>query len=560
MSSIISVANLSKTYGSGFKALNNVNLDIKPGEIFALLGPNGAGKTTLISIICGIANPSEGKVLVGGENIQTSYRKARSLIGLVPQELHTDAFESVWATVSFSRGLFGKPKNPAHIEKVLKDLSLWDKKDSKIITLSGGMKRRVMIAKALSHEPQILFLDEPTAGVDVELRKGMWEVVRTLQQSGVTIILTTHYIEEAEEMADRIGVINKGEIVLVEDKATLMQKLGKKRLTLHLQRQARCAAGEPWPLRARPLRWRRDAGLRLRHQGRAYRHHQPARRPPHRRHPLQRSRHDPIVARGHLRRPREGVMNYRAVRAIYLFEMARTWRTLLQSIVSPVVSTSLYFVVFGAAIGSRISQVEGVSYGTFIVPGLIMLSVLTQSIANASFGIYFPKFTGTIYEILSAPISYFEIVLGYVGAAATKSIILGLIILATAGLFVPLHIHHPVWMLAFLVLTAVTFSLFGFIIGIWADGFEKLQMIPMLVVTPLTFLGGSFYSIDMLPSAWRTVALLNPVVYLISGFRWSFYEIADVSVSVSVGMTTAFLMICLVLIWWIFRTGYRLKN
>src|SRR4051812_31433849 len=235
MSSIISVANLSKTYGSGFKALKNVNLDIKRGEIFALLGPNGAGKTTLISIICGIANTSEGKVLVGGENIQTSYRKARSLIGLVPQELHTDAFESVWATVSFSRGLFGKPKNPDHIEKVLKDLSLWDKKDSKIITLSGGMKRRVMIAKALSQEPQILFLDEPPAGVDVELRKGMWEVVRTLQQSGVTIILTTHYIEEAEEMADRIGVINKGEIVLVENKASLIQKLGKKELKLHLQ-------------------------------------------------------------------------------------------------------------------------------------------------------------------------------------------------------------------------------------------------------------------------------------------------------------------------------------
>lgn len=235
MSSIISVANLSKTYGSGFTALKNVNLDIKRGEIFALLGPNGAGKTTLISIICGIANASEGRVLVGSEDIRTSFRKARSLIGLVPQELHTDSFESVWATVSFSRGLFGKPKNPAHIEKVLKDLSLWDKKDNKIITLSGGMKRRVMIAKALSHEPQILFLDEPTAGVDVELRKGMWEVVRTLQQSGVTIILTTHYIEEAEEMADRIGVINKGEIVLIEDKTTLMQKLGKKRLTLHLQ-------------------------------------------------------------------------------------------------------------------------------------------------------------------------------------------------------------------------------------------------------------------------------------------------------------------------------------
>jgi ABC-2 type transport system ATP-binding protein len=235
MTPIISVSNLSKTYGSGFKALNNINLDIVKGEIFALLGPNGAGKTTLISIICGIANPSQGKISVNGHDIATDYRAARSLIGLVPQELHTDAFETVWATVSFSRGLFGKPKNPAHIEKVLKDLSLWDKKDNKIVTLSGGMKRRVMIAKALSHEPQILFLDEPTAGVDVELRKGMWEVVRTLQAAGVTIILTTHYIEEAEEMADRIGVINKGEIVLIENKASLMQKLGKKQLTLHLQ-------------------------------------------------------------------------------------------------------------------------------------------------------------------------------------------------------------------------------------------------------------------------------------------------------------------------------------
>src|SRR3954453_20376576 len=234
-SPIISVSNLSKTYGSGFKALNGINLDINKGEIFALLGPNGAGKTTLIRMICGIANLSEGRVMVNGYDINRDYRAARSLIGLVAQELHTDAFESVWATVSFSRGLFGKPKNPAHIEKVLKDLSLWDKKDAKIVTLSGGMKRRVMIAKALSHEPQILFLDEPTAGVDVELRKGMWEVVRTLQASGVTIILTTHYIDEAEQMADRVGVIRKGEIILVEEKAKLMRKLGRKQLPLHLQ-------------------------------------------------------------------------------------------------------------------------------------------------------------------------------------------------------------------------------------------------------------------------------------------------------------------------------------
>jgi ABC-2 type transport system permease protein len=253
-------------------------------------------------------------------------------------------------------------------------------------------------------------------------------------------------------------------------------------------------------------------------------------------------------------------MNLRAVQAIYVFEMARTARTLLQSIVSPVISTSLYFVVFGAAIGSRITEIGGVSYGAFIVPGLIMLMLLTHSVSNASFGIYFPRFTGTIYEILSAPISAFEIVLGYVGAAATKSIILGLIILATAALFVDIRIAHPVWMLAFLVLTAVTFSLLGFIIGIWAEGFEKLQVVPLLVITPLTFLGGTFYSIDVLPPFWQTVSLFNPVVYLVSGFRWSFYEVADVHVGVSLGMTLLFLTICLGAIWWIFKTGYRLKN
>jgi ABC-2 type transport system permease protein len=252
-------------------------------------------------------------------------------------------------------------------------------------------------------------------------------------------------------------------------------------------------------------------------------------------------------------------MNLHAVRSIYAFEMARTRRTLMQSIISPVISTSLYFVVFGAAIGSRIQQIGGISYGSFIVPGLIMLSLLTQSIANATFGIYFPKFTGTIYELLSAPVSYFEIVLSYVGAAATKSIVLGLIILATAGLFVPLHIEHPVWMLVFLLLTAVTFSLLGFIIGIWADGFEKLQLIPMLIVMPLTFLGGPFYSISMLPPVWQKLSLLNPSVYLISGFRWSFFDKAEMDVGISFSVTLAFFAVSLAAATWIMRTGWRLK-
>ena len=472
MPPIISISNLSKTYASGFEALKRIDLDIDKGEIFALLGPNGAGKTTLISIVCGIVTPSTGTVTVGGHDILSDYRAARSLIGLVPQELHTDAFESVWATVTFSRGLFGLPPDPGHVEKVLRSLSLWDKKDSTIMTLSGGMKRRVLIAKALAHEPQVLFLDEPTAGVDVELRKDMWNVVRALRASGVTIILTTHYIEEAEEMADRIGVINKGEIILVERKAELMQKLGKKELTLQLHdaldaipadlarhKLTLAPSGKELIYTYDTQGERTGITALLDDLARAnirFRDLQTT----------QSSLEDIFV--GLVRK----TMNVRAIRSIYVFEMARTARTLFQSIVSPVVSTSLYFIVFGAAIGTRIQEIEGVSYGAFIVPGLIMLMILTQSTANASFGIYFPKFTGTIFEILSAPVSFIEIVIGYVGAAATKSIILGLIILATAWMFVPLRIDHPTFMLLFLVLTAVTFSLLGFIIGIWADGFR----------------------------------------------------------------------------------------
>ncbi|PCJ46513.1 MAG: hypothetical protein COA74_13530 [Gammaproteobacteria bacterium] len=507
MQSIISINNLSKTYDSGFHALDSINLQIQKGEIFALLGPNGAGKTTLISIICGIVNPGSGQVLVDGNDIISDFRAARSKIGLVPQELTTEAFESVFATVTFSRGLFGKSANPAYIEKILRQLSLWDKRDSRMMDLSGGMKRRVMIAKALSHEPEILFMDEPSAGVDVELRRDMWNMIRDLRDGGTTIILTTHYIEEAEEMADRIGIISQGKIILIEEKKLLMQKLGKRQLTLVLQT----------PIDSIPEQLSHLA-LELMKDG-----------------------HE-LLYSFDTQSEDSGIAN------------------LMQSVASPVLSTSLYFVVFSSAIGSRMGDIDGVSYGAFIIPGLVMLTLLSESISNASFGIFFPKYSGTIYEILSAPISSVEIVIGYVGAAATKSIVLGFLILITARFFVDYEIAHPFWMTAFLVLTAVTFSLFGFIIGIWSDNWQKLQVIPLMVVTPLAFLGGSFYSISMLPPIWQTITLFNPVVYLISGFRWSFYGTADVDIGMSVGMTLLFMSLCLVIIWWIFKTGYRLRQ
>ena len=333
---------------------------------------------------------------------------------------------------------------------MLRDLSLWDKKDSKIMTLSGGMKRRVMIAKALSHEPTILFLDEPTAGVDVELRRDMWQMVRGLRERGVTIILTTHYIEEAEEMADRIGVINKGELVVVEEKTALMRKLGKKQLTLHLHHPLAAIPPRARRPAARAREGRQRTGLHLRHAGGRNRHRHAAAEAQRTGHRVQGPAHRGELARGHLREPREiTAMNLHAIRAIYTFEMSRTFRTIFQSIATPVITTSLYFVVFGSAIGSRMVSIDGVSYGAFIVPGLIMLTVLTESLNNASFGIYMPKFAGTIYEMLSAPISFVEVLAGYVGAAATKSVMLGSIILVTARLFVPFEIQHPIAMFGF---------------------------------------------------------------------------------------------------------------
>ncbi len=381
MASIVSIQGVAKTYDSGVEALGKVDLEIQRGEIFALLGPNGAGKTTLINIVCGIVTMSQGRVIADGHDIVTDFRGARSKIGLVPQELSTDAFESVWSTVTFSRGLFGKRKNPAHVEKVLRELSLWDKRDAKIMTLSGGMKRRVLIAKALSHEPTILFLDEPTAGVDVELRHDMWNMVRELRANGVTIILTTHYIEEAEEMADRIGVIAKGRLVVVEDKHTLMRRLGKRQLSLVLQH----------PLERIPESIARPE-LELARDGTVLTYTFDIQGDQTGIAPLLKQLGELGIDFKDLHSRETSLeeifvdlvdggkrVNLPAIRAIYRFEMARAFRTWMQSILSPVLSTSLYFVVFGSAIGSRMGTVEGVDYGSFIIPGLVMLSLLGES-------------------------------------------------------------------------------------------------------------------------------------------------------------------------------------
>ncbi len=527
--SILSISAVTKRYRSGLVALDNVSLAIDEGEIFALLGPNGAGKTTLISIVCGIVT------MTSGPDPRRWTRHFKRLphrtrkIGSRSQEIALDIFATVWNTVCFTRGLFGQRADPAYIERLLRDLSLWEKRNIRVVELSGGMKRRVMIAKALSHEPRVLFLDEPTAGVDVTLRRDMWALVRTLRTKGVTVILTTHYIEEAEEMADRIGVINGGKIVLVEETAKLMQKLGKRRLTLVLQLPMETIPAElsDWALELQ------DNGTRLSYSFDA---NAEAIGIPQLLNRLGELHIDFKISKPHAAPSKTSSSSYWRTRHEIAVRDQPHWDVddishrdgshapdhLAERGHAGDYDGAL-FIVFGSAIGSRIQKVGGVRYGAFIVPGLIMLSLLTQSISNASIGIYFPKFTKTIFEILSAPLSPLEAVLAYVAAAATKSIAIGLIILATATFFVPVHILHPASMVAFMLLTAVAFSLFGFIIGIWAQNFEQLAIIPALLITPLTFLGGAFYSIDMLPQPWRAISLFNPVVYLVSGFRWSFY-------------------------------------
>ena len=564
MPAIVPVEGLRKTYASGFEALKGIDLAIEEGEILALLGPNGAGKTTLISAICGITVPTAGRIPVGGHDVVTDYRRSRAAGRPRAAGGHPRAVREGLNTVRFSRGLFGKPRDDAYIERILRQLSLWDKRDTPTRELSGGMKRRVLIAKALAHEPRVLFLDEPTAGVDVELRKSMWEIVDELRAAGTTIILTTHYIEEAEAIADRIAVINDGRILLVEDKAKLMQRMGQKQLTIELQ----SPVGEV-PARLAPYGLvRGEDGLSLTY---AYDRSaertgivsllgRPLARPGSRcatcRPSRSRSRTSSSTSCG----TRSGGMNWRAIRAIYVYEMSRTFRTLLQSLIAPVISTSLYFVVFGTAIGSRIQEVEGVE-----------LRRLHRARAHHADGADAVDLERLVRHLL--PEVHRHDLRAPLGADVVPRDRHRL--RRRGGDQVvpdrPRHLRHreplrgaargaPVAMLAFLALTCLSFSLFGFIVGIWAKNFEQLQLVPLLIVSPLVFLGGAFYSISMLPPVWQKITLFNPVVYLISGFRWSFFGTADVSLGVSLAAIAFFSLVCLAIIWWIFRTGYRVRT
>ena len=564
MPPMISIAAVTKRYKSGLVALDAVDLDIARGEIFALLGPNGAGKTTLIGVVCGTVSMTSGQVLIDGHDVVRDYRAARSIVGLVPQEIALDIFTTVRRAATFSRGLFGRPPDPAYIEQLLRDLSLWDKRDTRIVELSGGMKRRVMIAKALSHEPDVLFLDEPTAGVDVNLRRDMWALVRRLRSEGVTVILTTHYIEEAEEMADRVGVINNGRIVLVDEKAALMRKLGKRRLTLALQKPLPALPKElaGWPLeleddgRASPIASTRGRGHRRADAS------APAERDRRR---FQGSRHQHDHARGHFRR--SGGARGVTVRGGQ--PQRRLGDLPLRNAAHPAHDSAERRDAgdHHRALFHRVRRGDRRAHPRSERGQLRRVHRAGPHDALASHAKHLQRLDRHLLPQIHRPDLRAPLGadvrdrggLRLCRRGGDQVDRIGLIILMTAALLVPLRIEHPFWMIAFLALTSIAFSLFGFIIGIWAKNFEQLAVIPSLVVTPLTFLGGAFYSIDMLPPFWRTVSLFNPVVYLISGFRWSFYGQGDVSVAASLGFTALFIAVCLAVLTWIFRTGWRLK-
>jgi ABC-2 type transport system ATP-binding protein len=573
----------TKRYGS-FTALDDVSLDIARGEVFALLGPNGAGKTTLISLVAGISLPTEGTVQVLGHDVVSDYRVTRRAVGLVPQEINFDPFFTVEETLRFQAGYFGIELSEERLVEILTALGLLDKRSSGTRALSGGMKRRLLIAKALVHRPPVLFLDEPTAGVDVELRRDLWIYVRRLSEEGTTIVLTTHYLEEAEELADRIGVIKNGRLLVVEDKASLLARYGRRTVRLQLDEPVvempsllRAAGAElsdggravvlstgAHETLVRPLEAASQAGLRIADvQTREprletviielLRAKSPANVGPPRAPAAAASRPMRFVSADPVN-PTVGV------RTLYRKEVKRFFRVPGQTILSPLITTALYFLVFGFSLGGRLREVDGVPYVRFLVPGLVMLGMINNSFLNTSSSLFILKLQGTIVDLLVTPLSYLEILSAFVGAACTRALLVGGLTWLTAALFVGFDLPHVGLAIAAGVLVSVGFSACGLIVALWADKFEQVNFIPTFVITPLTFLGGVFYSGTMLPPTFRRLLAWNPIYYMIESMRFALIGQTQINpafgFAVLVALALALLVACLELL----RRGYKLRT
>jgi ABC-2 type transport system ATP-binding protein len=579
MNEAVRLRGASKKYGA-FTALDGVDLDIQRGEVFALLGPNGAGKTTLISLVAGTSRASSGTVEVLGRDVVTDYRFTRRAVGLVPQEINFDPFFTVAETLRFQGGYFGVHLSDDRIEEILGNLGLLDKMNANTRSLSGGMKRRLLIAKALVHDPPVLFLDEPTAGVDVELRRDLWTYVKRLASLGTTVVLTTHYLEEAEELADRIGVIKNGKLLVVEDKQSLLTRFSHRTVRLTLEDRlvevppslallgATLAddgkalvlsprVGEPL---AAPLRAVVAAGLRvLDVQTREPRLENVIIEVLNSKTPLGVAPPSALVLDRPLLPPPPTPEPYLGAQTLYRKEVKRFLRVPGQTILSPLITTALYFVVFGWSLGGRVREVEGVPYMRFLVPGLVMLGILNNAFLNTSSSLFIMKLQGTIIDLLVTPLGYLEILGAFVTAGTTRALLVGSLTWLTAALFVGFSIPHPFLGLLAALLVSIAFSTAGLLVALWADKFEQVNFIPTFVITPLAFLGGVFYSAAMLPRGFQLVLHLNPIYYMIESMRYSLIGISAEQPWVGFGVLTLLAAGLVVIALLLLKRGYKLR-
>jgi ABC-2 type transport system ATP-binding protein len=571
----------TKRYGN-FTALDDVSLDIRRGEVFGLLGPNGAGKTTLISLVAGTARPTSGRVEVLGHDVLRDYQITRRAVGLVPQEINFDPFFTVEETLLFQAGYFGVHLSEERLVEILSALGLLEKRSSNTRALSGGMKRRLLIAKALVHRPPVLFLDEPTAGVDVELRRDLWAYVRRLAQQGTTIVLTTHYLEEAEELADRIGVIKNGRLLVVEDKQSLLARYGKRSVLLRLETPVRevpralvsdgaalqdggrtlVLSAAPGESLVAPLRTVSSEGLRVADlQTREprlesvivelLRDHDASHFA---------AATDPVESRPEPFAPADPIDGTLGMRTLYRKEVKRFMRVPGQTILSPLITTALYFLVFGYSLGGRLREVDGIPYSRFLVPGLVMLAIINNSFLNTSSSLFIMKLQGTMVDMLVTPLSYLEILTAFVGAGCTRALLVGALTWVTAAVFVGSALPHLLLALLAALLVASCFAACGVIVALWADKFEQVNFLPTFVITPLTFLGGVFYSATMLSPRFRSLLHLNPIYYMIESMRFALLGRTQIVVSVGFALiaflATAMVGIALELL----RRGYKLRT